>query len=108
MLASRQAQEALPAPMQFRFVAMFSGFLPNDPSSAVRESIMAVGPLAIPSFHCFGSADQVVAIEKSKEALTLFKSDLMTAVEHQGGHLMPSTKEVRKAFKVFLQAQQGK
>ena len=102
VLASRQAHGDLPKDM-FKFVALFSGFLPKD--RAFAEEILAAGCVQIPSFHCYGATDPIITPAQSLEAVSLFDSPVV--LEHEGGHLLPSTKEVRKGFKEWLQIQQS-
>merc|ERR1712176_1313189 len=49
---------------RLRFVAFFSGFIPEDPR--LKSWIEAAGPINdLPSFHCIGRNDQIIAAERS-------------------------------------------
>jgi len=83
----------------FRFACLFSGFESACTSDAERSSIFTC-----PSFHCYGSTDTVIAKYRSVSlANERFRGG--ATVEHSGGHLVPSKKDVRDAFVAFLKAQ---
>ena len=103
MLACRQEQGTLPACMRFRFAALFSGFLPHDPTLA--RPMLEAKPATIASFHCFGAQDSIISREQSVEAMGLFEPARCCSVEHESGHLVPSSKFVRTAFRDFLSRQ---
>jgi len=67
MLASRQAQGSLSPDLNFKFVALFSGFLPRD--IVMRKEIEDYGVIDLPSFHCFGATDAIITKEQSLEVL---------------------------------------
>uniref|UniRef100_A0A7S2ZR97 Serine hydrolase domain-containing protein n=1 Tax=Rhodosorus marinus TaxID=101924 RepID=A0A7S2ZR97_9RHOD len=91
--------DAIPE-VSFRFIAIFAGFLPRDEPfrSLVTESSPPVN-----SFHCYGEKDQIITKEMSQDAAHVFKQ--RTVEMHGGGHFVPSSSGVRKAFKSFMQSQ---
>ena len=61
------------------------------------------------TLHIFGSSDEIINPKRSKALMNYFtESDTREMVhecmhiEHNGGHLVPSDKHVRDAFKEFL------
>ena len=73
----------------------------------MRSEVDSAAPVALPSFHCYGQTDRIIGMEESLAASALFDPQFQMCVEHAGGHLVPSAREVRKQFKVFLQTQSG-
>ena len=99
MLASRQQRGSLPEAIRFRFVCCFSGFLPHD---AALSATLQQEKVCLPSFHSWGSRDEIITPEQSGAAIGIFTDGDATRVEHDGGHLVSSQREVRKGFKAFL------
>ena len=54
--ASTAGKDAVPAGIDFKFVASLSGFVPRDPGLI---PFMDPGSCVLPSFHCLGEADQI-------------------------------------------------
>ena len=87
VLAARQSQGLLPPGMSFEFAAVFSGFLPNDPTFAAE--IKSAAPVMLPSFHCYGGSDEIISPAQSLEAVGLFDpASAKMVMEHDGGHLV--------------------
>ena len=102
MLASRQQRGMLPETMRFRFVCCFSGFLPHD---STLSATLQQEEVCLPSFHSWGASDDIITPEQSGAAHGIFDDADATRVEHDGGHLVSSQREVRKGFKAFLSEQ---
>ncbi|KAJ8907948.1 hypothetical protein NDN08_008051 [Rhodosorus marinus] len=96
---AKALRDAMPE-VSFKFIAVFAGFLPRDEPfrSLVTESSPSVN-----SFHCYGEKDQIITKEMSQDAAHVFKE--RTVEIHSGGHFVPSSSGIRKAFKAFVQSQ---
>jgi acetyl esterase/lipase len=86
-------------PLSFDFAIMVSGFRSRDPSHAglyaSRESY------SLPSLHLIGRADALVSTDDSRALASAFQHP--TIIEHDGGHVIASTPEVRAAVASFLE-----
>eukprot|EP00928_Gymnodinium_smaydae_P085049 TRINITY_DN6834_c0_g1_i2.p1 TRINITY_DN6834_c0_g1~~TRINITY_DN6834_c0_g1_i2.p1 ORF type:complete len:254 (+),score=55.55 TRINITY_DN6834_c0_g1_i2:187-948(+) len=84
---------------RLRFVAFFSGFSPSDPK--LKSWIEDAGTIrGLPSFHCIGANDEIIAADRSELLASRF--DGATYYRHDGGHVVPAA--MRKDFKQFLQS----
>jgi pimeloyl-ACP methyl ester carboxylesterase len=85
-------------PFVFQRAILVGGFKSNDPVHAPlyesRDSF------ALPSLHLIGRADRVVPPEASLALAACFAAPVI--VEHDGGHVVASTAEVRAALATFL------
>jgi len=53
----------------------------------------------LPSFHCIGQTDTIIAPERSEALMARFAGAV--SFYHDGGHVVPA--QVRQDFKAFLQ-----
>src|SRR5450631_710144 len=87
-------------PLTFDFAIMVGGFLSNDPAhAALYESRTS---FALPNLHIIGRADSVVPGEASRALAARFEGPQL--LEHDGGHTIASTPEVRSTFSEFLKS----
>ena len=87
----------------FRFACFVGGFLPNAPHMRERiDRALKNGPLAMPTWHCFGRNDFVIPPEKSQALAHCFVDAVQRL--HEGGHSIPSNKIIQKSFREFLEA----
>jgi len=79
------------------FAAFFSGFVPDDPqlNGWIEESSKLQ---ALPTFHCFGSADALIEPRRSAHLAARFEGAAVH--EHPGGHVVPAS--ARIPFREFL------
>jgi len=87
---------------RLEFAAFFSGFMPDDPRlNGWSEGNSPVQ--ALPTFHCFGSADALIEPQRSANLAACFEG----AVTHQhpGGHVVPAS--ARIPFRDFLAGLSG-
>jgi predicted esterase len=86
-------------PLVFGFAMMVGGFMTADPGLlglyASKESY------ALPSLHIIGRSDFIVPGEISKALAANFKDPLI--LEHDGGHVIAATPEIRKRVGAFLE-----
>ena len=99
LLCDGVANDRLPPSVNFKFAVLFAAPSVRDPRYALRTD----GSVAVPSFHVWGEADEIIAPERSRAVSEAF-ADPVT-VTHEGGHLMPSAAPVRKALKQFIREQ---
>jgi len=57
---------------------------------------------AIPTLHVWGTRDDLVPCEFSKELASLFPNS--STFEHQAGHVVPTNAPAKGAYLAFLQA----
>ena len=88
-------------PLVFDFAMMTGGFLANDP--ALARLYEARASYELPSAHIMGRSDFVVPGDYSRAVARRFKDPL--ALEHNGGHVIASTPEIREQVLAFLQQQ---
>lgn len=82
---------------RLEFAAFFSGFVPDDPQ--LNGWIEGSSPVqALPTFHCFGSADALIKPQRSANLAACFEGAVVH--EHPGGHVVPSS--ARIPFREFL------
>lgn len=86
-------------PLSFDFAMMVGGFRSNDPLHASlyasRESY------SLPSVHIIGRSDFIVPPGDSHGLASAFLNPLI--LEHDGGHVVASTPDVRTQVKRFLE-----
>jgi hypothetical protein len=90
----------------FQFAAVFSGFVPRDARAAARLERGASGATSV--FSCYGEGDAIIEPARSEALADILKRGGAEDVRvvHDGGHLVPSSPAVRRAFAAFLRAQQ--
>ena len=90
---------------------MISGFIPSHGLyiNDSKHDEMTILNGKFDMLHIFGSSDEIINPKRSKALMNYFaESDTRKMVhecmhmEHNGGHLVPSDKHVRDAFKEFL------
>jgi predicted esterase len=84
------------APMPFAILT--GGFVSRDPRHATMLEV--TGRIDVPSFHTIGRADSVVSAHASHALASRFRAPTIT--EHDGGHVVASTPDVRNAALDFL------
>jgi hypothetical protein len=89
-------------PLTFRFAILIGGFPVGDPDLTPCYDHRA--GYALPSLHVFGRADRVVGGEISLALSRFFPQP--TIVEHDGGHVVAKSAEVKRALADFLSEQQ--
>lgn len=83
-------------PIAFDFAVLIGGFASRDPEHApLFESAFD-----LPSLHLIGRADRIVPPSVSLALASRFAAP--TLVEHEGGHVIPSTPEARAEFARFM------
>ncbi|MES2352887.1 MAG: hypothetical protein V4568_00570 [Pseudomonadota bacterium] len=87
-------------PLAFNFAIMVGAFLAKDPNLASLYESEANYDL--PSIHIIGLSDSIVPSEYSRMVASKFKNPLV--LEHNGGHVIAATAEIRKQFSSFLEA----
>ena len=86
-------------PLTFNFAIMVGGFLADDLSLVSLYGSKASYDL--PSIHIIGRSDIIVASEYSHEVAAKFNNPLV--LEHDGGHVIAATPEIRKQVAFFLE-----
>jgi pimeloyl-ACP methyl ester carboxylesterase len=105
---------ALGAHTTFRFAAMVAGFLPGegrtrayvpevDAGAPLRSVFEAASPVRNAAFVMYGASDRVIPAERSERLARMFASPVVTT--HDGGHHVPSSSVIRKAFRGFVEDQ---
>lgn len=87
--------------LSFGFAIFVGGFVSNDPMHAALYEAHA--GYALPSLHVIGRSDRIVPPEASRALATRFQAPHV--VEHDGGHVIASTAEVRRALGAFIDDQ---
>jgi acetyl esterase/lipase len=85
-------------PLSFNFAMMVGGFLSNDPDHAYLYE--ATDSFDLPSLHIIGRSDLLVPTEASRALASHFKNAVV--LEHEGGHVIASTPDVRTPVFQFL------
>jgi pimeloyl-ACP methyl ester carboxylesterase len=88
------------AEVAFRFAIMVGGFPSRDPAHAALFA--RAERYAIPSLHIVGREDTIVPPDASRALAARFRDP--TILEHDGGHVIAATDEVRARTKTFLHA----
>eukprot|EP01063_Lacrimia_lanifica_P035821 TRINITY_DN6934_c0_g1_i1.p2 TRINITY_DN6934_c0_g1~~TRINITY_DN6934_c0_g1_i1.p2 ORF type:complete len:208 (+),score=91.80 TRINITY_DN6934_c0_g1_i1:82-705(+) len=96
-LADGMTHGTLPPAVKFNFAVLFSTPYGKDPRYPVK------GGIAIPSWHCYGTADEIIPAASSHRVAETFEKPALMV--HEGGHLMPSFPPVRKNLKEFVKMQ---
>eukprot|EP01084_Bolivina_argentea_P191108 328289_1 len=101
---------------QFKFAWIISGFLPrcnelkpllNDIISENKEEDINKVIDNIPLLLVMGKTDQYISTENVLKVMSCFDKDNVTLVEHEGGHYIPSHKDVRDVYCTFLSKMQS-
>ena len=98
----------------FRFAAMVAGFLPGegrtspdvpevDGGALLRSVFESASPVGNAVFVMYGTSDRVIPAERSKRLARVFASPVVAT--HDGGHHVPSSAPIRKAFRGFIEDQ---
>jgi predicted esterase len=82
--------------LKYQFAIFFSGFK----SQLTPHSVMYQATSSIASFHSIGGCDAVIPPEMSKELTASFINP--TIYEHNGGHYIPASPELRRTLQDFL------
>ena len=90
-------------PLSFGFAILVGGFTSNDPKHAALYS--SSQSYSLPSLHLIGLADSIVPSEVSQRLAAKFTNP--TLALHSGGHVIPSTPEIRQQYRAFLAAFAG-
>ncbi|XP_076287558.1 esterase OVCA2 isoform X2 [Lasioglossum baleicum] len=90
ILCSMQQKKLLQA--AFNFAIIISGFN----SLCAPHAIYYNDKIAIPSLHIYGETDQVIPTEMAEKVNELFTNKKI--IKHEGGHYIPSKKELYKDF----------
>jgi len=103
LVGMRSAGEpaTLERPLSFGFALLVSGFMSNDPVHAALYQ--APRSFALPSLHLIGRSDRIVPREASLALAARFENPQV--VEHDGGHVIASSAEVRATVSEFLTRQ---
>ncbi|OQR99184.1 serine hydrolase (FSH1) [Achlya hypogyna] len=88
-----------PAHLSFAFGIFCAAAPMKDPSFAIVPS----APLLLPSLHIMGAQDELVTETRSRALAGHFA--VPELIVHNGGHYIPTQKDPRTAWKVFLEAQ---
>ncbi|KAI9316561.1 serine hydrolase FSH [Obelidium mucronatum] len=95
-----------------RFMIIVSGFV----SSAVtgmadapdQESVLNLWPqgkIPVPAMHVIGLGDAWVLPSESHRLVERFVEGVSVVIEHEGGHYIPTTADMRTRFKEFVASQ---
>ncbi|KAK2577404.1 hypothetical protein KPH14_003516 [Odynerus spinipes] len=79
-------------PLKFDFAILISGFK----SLCAPHALYYNEEVEMPSLHIYGENDKVIPTEMAEEVCKFFKD--CKKITHEGGHYVPSKKEVYKAF----------
>jgi len=82
----------------FNFVVLFSGFL----SKCSLHSKLLKNKLSLISLIVYGTNDELISMEMSKQLVELFDENSRTVVIHSGGHYVPSNECVKKHYIDFF------
>jgi pimeloyl-ACP methyl ester carboxylesterase len=88
-------------PLSFDFAVMVGGFRSDSPAHA--HLYAATESYELPSLHIIGQADRLVPGEDSRVLAAQFAAPVV--LEHPGGHVIPGTPAIRRAFADFLHEQ---
>jgi pimeloyl-ACP methyl ester carboxylesterase len=102
LLAGMRAPGGQPTaelPLCFDFCVMVGGFLSND--SAHAGLYAQKSSYALPSCHIIGRSDSIVPSSASHQLALQFPQRLV--LEHDGGHVIAATQEIRERFADFLE-----
>jgi len=82
-----------------RFAVFAGGFLARDQSLQTNYDKEAAA-FALPSLHMIGRTDVIVPPEESRRLSAKFVGPVV--LEHEGGHVIPSTEVIAYRFDAFL------
>lgn len=90
-------------PSYFGLAVLVAGGVPSDPEmlSALAEACRSSSKMP-PSLHIYGEADQLIEPQKVLELVALWGGPA-EAWSHPGGHMLPSSKELRDRVRTFLE-----
>lgn len=88
-------------PFRFSFAVMIGGFQARDTNLSTLYDKREL--YKIPSLHTFGTADYIVSEADSMKLAERF--DEPRIVIHDGGHVVPDTKEFKATLQVFVKEQ---
>lgn len=81
-----------------QYAVMVSGFAPRD--TAIAAALASAAPLALPTMHVWGTADEIVSGDKSERLSTFFEGP--ACVVHEGGHFVPTGDAVNGQYEQFF------
>ena len=96
-LCDRVVKGELPAVAAFHFAVLISAPSSRDETAQIAKQI------DLPSCHIWGTTDNIIPSERSKELSDCFVNP--TNIVHEGGHHMPTIAPARKGLKAFFAAQ---
>jgi pimeloyl-ACP methyl ester carboxylesterase len=102
LLVGLRAPDGRPSaelPLCFGFCVMVGGFISND--SAHASLYARTANFELPSLHIVGRADSIVPSSASHRLALRFPERLV--LEHDAGHIIASTPEIRERFADFLE-----
>ena len=110
------SHEIIKKTSHFRFCWIIGSFLPrcdalkpliNDIISSTSNNDDKDNKLIkdIPLLLVYGKTDQYVSIERTLKVASCWDKDLVSIVEHEGGHYIPSHKDVKQKYVDFLSQQ---
>lgn len=90
-----------------KFAVLVSGFPSRAEAhkpmlSRAAETGEGIPPLAMPSLHVWGEADEVVPPAASRLLASQYICDMRSVLVHERGHIVPTNAVARKAFVDFL------
>jgi acetyl esterase/lipase len=91
-------------PLVFNFAMMVGGFPTTD--SNLASLYAAKSSYALPSVHIIGRADGIVPSAISKALAAKFQDPLI--LQHDGGHIIAATADIRQQVENFLEEQRRK
>ncbi len=112
LLSALKHMGKLPGHINFDWVGVFSGFLPDhrEVYKPVLDLVVEIEKsctdadkgtkIAIPSFHIYGTGDEIITEAQSKRAAALYQDPVIQT--HSGGHYIPSINAISKEFKTFI------
>ena len=100
-LRSPDGKPSTSKPLAFKFVIVVGAFLANDP--VLAELYHEKESYDLPSIHIIGRSDFIVPSAQSLQLARRFKDPLV--LEHNAGHIVAGTTEIREQVSSFLQRQ---
>ncbi len=100
-LRSPDGKPSASKPLAFKFAIIVGAFLANDP--VLAELYHEQESYDLPSIHIIGRSDFIVPSDHSRQLARRFKDPLV--LEHNAGHIVAGTPEIREQVASFLQRQ---
>ncbi len=100
-LRSPDGKPSASKPLAFEFAIIVGAFLANDP--VLAELYHEQESYDLPSIHIIGHSDFIVPSDLSRQLAGRFKNPLV--LEHNAGHIVAGTPEIREQVASFLQRQ---